>query len=247
VIGVAATAALNYVATGSLWYGYARQNVGTSLFSPAHIPHALPLHVIGLLACPPLLILGAIPLWRRRALGPLFVAIGLIAAMGCYFFVDRGRSLVETVVLAPRLILPAVAILIIGYGDLLAGLAARAGFKERLVNAVLVAVPVVVCVVLASRHHAWQRSPAAALAAAESVAMLQDPPELGLRGGAFKAGMLFRGKTIGVEANTGPRPAVVLCGEASASYRDPGASFRCQLPGYDDRPLASGFHLLVRR
>jgi hypothetical protein len=42
-----------------------------------------------------------------------------------YFFVDHGRTKIETLVLAPRLLLPAVAFLLVGYAEMAAGLAAR--------------------------------------------------------------------------------------------------------------------------
>jgi len=244
--GVALTAALNVVATGTPWYGYAKQDVGAPLFSLTHIPQRLPWHAAGLLLSPPLLIAGVWPLWRRRALGPLFVVVGLVAAMSCYVFVDRGRSFAETLVLAPRLILPAVAILIIGYADVLAGLVARFPAFTRWVSVVIVVLPALVCWTLASRHRRWQEAPAEALASAHQLAAALDQRELGLMGGSFKAGMLFPGRIVAVDGTPGSHPAVVLCGEESSSHRQPGRVFHCDLPGYDDRPLPGGFHLLVR-
>jgi hypothetical protein len=239
------TAALNIVSTGTPGYGYARFDFGGPPFAPAHIPHTLPIHLAGLALCPPLLGLGIVALWRRRALAPLAASIGLVGAMGCYLFVDTGRNFAETLTLAPRLILPAVAMLMIGYADLTAGAVERLGRSGRWVVVVVPLVPALVCLGLASRHRAWQDLPAAALAAARQEVARLGGHELGLSGGALKVGMLFPGRTVGLVPGSAA-PEVVLCCEDSASRRMPGLSFRCDMPGYDDHRLAGGFHLLVR-
>ena len=82
IVGAAALAAvLNVISTGTPRYGYSQEDVGAPLFSLAHIPHRLPWHAAGLLLCPPLVVVGALSLWRRRAFGPLAAVIGLVAAM----------------------------------------------------------------------------------------------------------------------------------------------------------------------
>jgi hypothetical protein len=244
--GAGLTMVLNVIATGTPKYGYAQEDLGLPLFSLGHVPHRLPWHAAGLLLCPPLLVAGMLSLWRRRAFGPLAAVIGLVAAMCSYVFVDRGRSFAETLVLAPRLILPAVAILVIGYADLIVGLIARWRRLNRWASLAVVFLPAVVCWVLASRHRAWQEGPATALASAQAAASALGERDLGLMGGAFKIGMLFPGEVVATSASASRRPAVVLCGEESASHRQPGRLFSCDLPGYDDRPLPGGFHVLVR-
>jgi hypothetical protein len=243
--GAALTALLNFVAAGTLWYGYAQQDFGTPMFSPAHLIKSLPLHLLGLLVCPPLLILSFVSLRRRRAFAPLVASVGLIAAMGSYFFVDHGRNVVETLVLAPRLILPALAMLMIGYADLLAGLVERVGTRRRWVSVLVTVVPALVCLGLATRHRAWQTPQAEALAVARQEVARLGESQLGLSGGAFKVGMLFPGATVDADGATAP--SVVLCGEESSSRRAPGTSFRCERRGYDDRRLAAGFHVLTRQ
>jgi hypothetical protein len=236
---------LNRVAGGQWWYSYERTEIHTRWFWPTHFPLTAPVHVTSLLLVPPLLILGAIPFWRRREFGPL-LAIGSLTTLMCFFFfVDRGRGFVDTLVLSPRLILPSVAFLMIGYLDLLASLVERAPGLDRRLLPLTMVVPSLVCLAIAGRHRGWQAPQAAALAEASRAVAQHHAPELGIAGEASKAAILFRGDVS--VATPDNRPKVVLCATASASYRSPGTVSDCRLEGYDDRELTTGFHLLVRR
>jgi hypothetical protein len=246
-LGLALTLSLNLVTTGSLWFVYdeAHKHLGHSHFWVGYLRTSAPAHLASLVLLPPLLGAGAWPLWRRRELGPLFVVVGLIGLMCFYFFIDTGRSRLETLVLSPRLILPAAAFLLIGYADLLAGLAARVPRAAGAVAVLLVILPALVCLAVSVRHRAWQEGEAAALAEAERVVAEVGAPELGLMPGAVKAGILHRGR-VGLFLPGAHEPAVVLCNTASESYRDPGRAYDCALPGYAERAERAGFHVLAR-
>jgi hypothetical protein len=148
-------------------------------------------------------------------------------------------------ILSPRLILPAVSFLLIGYADLLAGLAARLPSLRPAQAPLLIGVPALIGLTISVRHHRMQEPNAVALAAATTVASQVGETELGLSESAFKAGMLFNGRTSSVEG--GHRPAVILCNTHSASYRKAEYAIRCELPGYDARVDGDGFRVLVRR
>src|SRR5258708_23607227 len=75
--------------------------------------------------CPPLLIAGVLPFWRRRDFAAVFAIGGTIAMFSIYFFADWGIGFFDSLVLSRRLIMPAVAFLLVGYADLLAQLFAR--------------------------------------------------------------------------------------------------------------------------
>ncbi len=238
VVGVCAGAAgmmaLNFAANGTPWsaYGEAHGYRGAPNFSASYFLTTAPVHLAALLLVPPLLLTGAYPLWKRREFGPLVTVGGLVGLMCVYFFVDHGRSFVETLLLSPRLILPAVAFLLIGYADLLAALWNKLASDAP--SPVLVAVvPALLAVPIAARHQAWQRADARALALATSAVAASGEHELGLTATAAKSGLLFPGKTV--EVTDGARPKVVLCGTHYPSYRDadnPAGGYDCTLPHY---------------
>jgi len=248
VSGMVFTSALNVVTTGEPGFVYdqAHQYLGTPQFWPRYFPTSAPAYATALALLPPLLVAGAWPFWRRREFGPLAVIAGLTALMCFYFFVDRGRTRLETLVLAPRLILPVVAFLLVGYADLLAGLAERAPRAAPALAALLVVAPALVCLAVSSRHRAWQEGEAAAVAEAARAVQAARAPELGLTGNASKAALLYPGRVSMYVAGV-HEPDVVLCNAGSESYRDPASIVTCALPGYEERAARDAFHVFVRR
>jgi hypothetical protein len=248
--GVALVAALNLVSAGKLGFAYDEglSYLGTPSFWPRYLPSSAPVHLASLLLLPPLLLIfGVRPFWRRREPGPLLVIGGLTGMMCFYFFVDRGRSWIDTLVLSPRLIVPVFAFLLIGYAEELAALAARAPRgAPRALAAVAAVAPALICLAISSRHRAWQERDGAALALASRTVADLGAEELGLTWNTLKAGMLHPGPVSLVVPGL-HEPAVVLCNTRSDSYRHAEGSYSCTLPGYDDRAERGGFHILVRR
>jgi hypothetical protein len=70
--------------------------------------------------------------------------------------------------------------------------------------------------------------------------------ELGLTHAATKAGVLFPGSISWVGIN-GNQPDVVVCSTQSSSYRMPGQTASCDLPGYGDAVDSGTFHVLTRK
>ena len=250
VAGVIITAILNLLACGQLWFGYgdALATVGIPTWSPRYLLTTAPTYLASLLLLPPLLLpAGVWLLWRRRELGPLLVICGLTGMMCVYFFVDTGRSRLETLVLAPRLLLPVFAFLILGYADGLASLADRLPRLAPAFTGGLLLLPAVVAVSVSMPHHRWQKSGAAALSAStDLIAHLGGGP-LGLTFEAAKAGLLYRGETRMVLKDSPEAPSVALCSTKAPSYR---ASFRpapCDLTGYREDATFNDFSVLVRR
>jgi hypothetical protein len=245
--GLAFTLLMNLAATGKLWFAYseAHQFLGTPSFWPPYFLTSAPAHLSSLFLVPPLLLLGIRPFWRRSEFGPVLLIGGLVLLMSFYFFVDHGRSRVETLIMSPRLILPAVVFLLVGYADETSGLCAR--FRETPLAAYACAtVPAFVCLALSVRHLAWQKTDAVALKEATMVAAREGAAELGLTDSAAKAGILYPGPVSFVQEGL-HEPKVVLCNTQSSSYRKPSSISTCALAGYDDREERSGFHVLVRR
>ena len=245
--GLALTVVSNFLTTGSFSspYGPSLRYLPTPQFWPLYFPATAPVHLRTLLLMPPLLVLGAWPLARRREIGLLLTIVGFTLMMCFYFFVDRGPNLLETLVLAPRLILPVVAFLLLGYAD---GLAAWVARRQRLGSVaalVLVTLPALVALPVSIRHRRWQAPAGAALQAADEAISRRGENELGVGPNAAKVALLYRGRTV--EPLPGAAaPGVILCSTRSASYRDPAEGESCAREGYDDQPLQAGFHLLTR-
>jgi hypothetical protein len=250
VAGVIVTAILNLVACGHLWFGYgdALATLGIPTWSPRYLLSSAPTYLTSLLLLPPLLLpAGVWVLWRRREHGPLLVVLGLTGMMCMYLFVDTGRSRIETLVLAPRLLLPVFGFLILGYADGLASVADRLPRLAPGFAGGLVLLPAVVAVSVSMPHHRWQKSGAAALSAATDRIASLGGGRLGLTYEATKAGLLYGGETAMVSKNLPQPPSVALCSTRDPSYR---ASFRlahCDLAGYQEDAAFSDFHVLVRR
>ena len=243
-LGLAAVALLNLIQTGGLAYGYSFAPVERVLFSPAHLAVSGRALLLALLLVPPGLILGLAPWWRRREWGVVFPVSVLVALMAVYFHVDLGRGGLATLVLAPRLILPAVAFLAIGYGELLAGLARRIR-AERWIVAALVAATPLVWLTAGITHQRWQQPMAEARRAAEARLEAEGERVLGLTRGAFKAGVASSRPVLWVPRSTEPR--VVLCSTEVPTYHtDVTPDLSCDLPGYHAVETIGTYSILVR-
>ena len=243
LLGAALTMLLTYVATGSWRMGYQlAQPSEQAFFAAAYVPEHAALYARALLLCPPLLVLGAWPLWRRGEYGGLLVACGLIAAMSAYFFADRGASELETLVLSQRLILPAVCVLLIGYADGLAACVERWPRLRRAALPLLAAAPLAVMLAIAARHQRWQAPMARALAAAAPLAD-RHGRELALTGEAFKAGLLYPGRTLVFAPNV-VRSDVVLCSAQTWSRRSARGALSCAYPAYRREVRVESFEVL---
>lgn len=241
IAGLAGVFLLNFLATGGISYAYSESAQGFAIGTLVTSGGA---HVRTLLLAPPLLFLGAVPLWKRRDFGPLFVIAGLTAAMSLYRFVDTGATFLQTLFLAPRLILPVVAFLLAGWGALLDRVAERWGFVRFAVGILLVAAPVAAYgtgALQADLH----RFPAEARRVAEREAALRGAAVLGLTPNAFKAGVLSNLPVRAVVPASAPTP-VVLCSTERASVRLPGRSNDCDLPGYERLRRVDSFLVLAR-
>ena len=258
--GLALAVACNLLSNGRAWFDLPRAHVGP-LFELAALTRAAPLHAVTMLAVPPLLGLGALAYWRRRELGPLVVSAGFFAMMCVYYFVDVGANVFETLVLAPRLLLPVVAFLLVGYAALLDDLAARVGATRPAgadapssphpaLAAALFVLPLAVVSGVSLTHAASQRDMGIVRDVASSVADAHGERTLGVTPLALKAGLLHEGPTRLYDP-AGERPAAVFCSEVWPSHRagarQAGAlAARCDLPGYHPMNARGGFFALAR-
>ena len=165
----------------------------------------------------------------------------------CFFvWVDAGTNWIETRVLAPRLLLPVVVFLLIGYADLLAGLSRRFAIRPLAVRVPLIVVMLASAFAIGALHARQQKPAAEALAATERIARERGITELGVVYEAEKAGVLFSGRvhrTNRAEATS----AILLCNSQSGSYRAPGSgSLSCALPGYRVAHQAGTYSVLTR-
>lgn len=248
-IGVVAGSLLllgfNLLNTGSLRGGYELElPPGISQFSLRNLPHNAWSFAQGLLLAPPLLVLGIVPLWKRREYGVVACVLGLGGLMSMYWFVDWGRNALETMVLAPRLILPVVSMLLVGYADLLAGVSLRRPISARLAGVAVASVVLLAASAISAVHARWQRPAAAGLAAAAAVAARTPRRELALTPAARKAGLLYDGSTVNFDPKD-RRASVVLCSTVSDSHRLDKTHFDCEYPGYRVATQAGGFKVLV--
>jgi hypothetical protein len=251
VLGVAAgvlvVCATNQLTTGGPRFAYDHRFLGTPPFWPTYLAKTGAAHLRTFLLFPPLLILGVLPWWRRFELGPLCLILGFGTMMCFYFFVDFGTTRIESMTLAPRLILPAVVFLLIGYADILAGLAQRLRLGDRPAGILLTVGTTAIALVIGYRHSRWQMTMNEALTAAAQISKSIGAHELGVTPEAAKAGMLFPGPTRLVTRDD-PDAAVILCSTHSASYRQPAdGPYSCALPGYASFHRAGAYEVLIRR
>ena len=94
-------------------------------------------------------------LWGLRYNNGLerFLVLSIVVFQSGYFFVDRGRSFLESLVLAQRLVLPAVAILLLGYASWMERLAK---FRRVAQGAVGVAA-LGAALAIGTRYHVFQQ------------------------------------------------------------------------------------------
>ncbi|HEY2900454.1 MAG TPA: hypothetical protein VGL59_07760, partial [Polyangia bacterium] len=227
-IGGAVLIGLNLLANGTVHSGY--NESASQAFGLRFLATSGRAHLKSLLLCPPLLVLGAWPYWRRRDFAALFASLASILMMIVYFFVDWGVGFIDTLVLSRRLILPSVVFLLVGYADILAQV--FRGFRwVRVGQAAAVVLPALLALALGHKHRQWQMPAHRALVRAEMRAKRIDSDELGVTPSAFKIGLLFPGRTVFVARDRG-QPKLVLCHSAEGSYRMRGVSYSCALPGY---------------
>jgi hypothetical protein len=245
VVGVVAVGAANWLTAGKIWFAYEKQSFPT--FWPSHFRYTAKFHLLTVLLLPPLLALGAEPFLRRREWGPLAVIFGYGGLMCFYFFVDTGTSWMETMVLSPRLILPAVVFLLIGYAEVLARAARRVTRRLLPVRAALIGGSLVAALAIGVRHVRQQRPAGDAIAAAERVARARAVTELGILPQAEKPGIMFSGRISRADRRA-PAQALLLCSSRAASHRAPlsAGELSCDLPGYRAAWQGEGFFVLAR-
>jgi hypothetical protein len=258
VAGLLIAFGLNVLGSGRVWPAPTRE-----LFEPGHTHLATLLlsRVAAVVSVPPLLVTGALPYWRRRELGPLVACAALFATMGLTSFVDVGANSVETLLLAPRHLLPLVAFLLVGYAELLDDLAGRLGATQRSIDGtppaphpllawVLCVLPLVVVAGVSRAHSRHQRDMSFVRDVASEVADAHGERTLGITANATKAGLMHEGPTTLYEPAVS-RPAAVFCSELPSSHwlaahlaSAPRES--CALPGYHAVSSRAGFFALAR-
>jgi hypothetical protein len=249
-LGLVLVLTSNTLATGTIWFGY-NYRPGIPSFRPQYIFRTAPAYLRALVLNPPLLILGLIPLWRRKLIAPLLVLASFGVLMLFYVWVDWAPTWIESIVMSERLILPIVAFLLIGYAAGLSRLVARLRLTA-VANVILVVAPAVVAFKIGARHRLWQEPMQQARDAATSLARQLGSDELGLTYSSSKAGLLFPGKTSWI-VKDGPRPPVFLCATHGNSYRTFAAGIMDNDPcdsatydGYHRVAVMDGFVLLQR-
>jgi hypothetical protein len=237
---------LNWVSWHHLSYSYdvVFKNICAPKFSLHYLPTVGLGYLTSLIIVPPVLLCGALGLWRRSCYGPLFVVGGLVGMMAAYFFADWGPSRLETWVLAQRLILPASGFLLIGYADLLSSLGEYLRVAPIL-RWVLVGAASAVVIAVGLRHRARQHDMHEALVFAEQVLGREGRGALGTTESAMKASMMHRGP-VSMVPSLAPMPRVVLCSVMGESYRA-GATASCDLSGYDSIAAYGTYRVLRAR
>jgi hypothetical protein len=228
ITGLIVTAALNVATTGGLAFSYAYSTAG---FSFANLTRSGPAHALTLLSLPPLLIAGGWPFVKRREYGPLLAVAGLFGLMSLYGFVDTGRGWFDSLVLSPRLVLPTVAFLLIGYLDLGGRRLDHFGVSKRVAAVLILALPVAAFTIGAA-HARYSSSAVRARQMAETSLAARGDGGLGLSYGAFKAGLLSA-RPVHWSDGEARRSSVILCSQEVPSYREPRKLAGCEIPGYD--------------
>lgn len=240
-LGGIVVVALNLISNGTIHSSY--NESFKEAFGLRFLRTSAVAHVKSLLLCPPLLIVGVWPFWRRRDYGPLLVIATTIGMMFVYFFVDYGVGFVDSLVMSRRLILPAVAFLLIGYAEVLASLWARIP-RRAVARVAVVMIPAVVALGLGFKHRRWQLPAHHALLRAESWAEKLGVHEMGITHPAFKIGLLYPGP-IAYAGVT--KTELVLCNGSQSSYRLGDVRASCELRGYAPvEPSTDGYFILRR-
>jgi hypothetical protein len=247
VAGCAVAGGLNLAATGSLRYGYSFASDPTG-FRLSHVSSSGRTYAPGLSLLPPGLFLGAIGLWARRELGALLAVTVLVAGLSTYGFQDRGPGWLDSVVLSQRLVLPAVAFLLLGYVTLVRGAATRLRLPPALLGFALVGVALAVSTATAAAMHRRESTMRAARISAERALEEHGGSRLGLTSTTFKAGLLSRGPVTWFvpRARGGFRAEVVLCSTEMDSWRAPAeGAMSCEAPGYRELRRVGSYRILV--
>jgi hypothetical protein len=249
LVGGTLVMALNGLANGTPFYGY-HERVASVNFGPRFLATAGLAHAKSLLLNPPLLLLGAWPYWRRRDFGPVLVIAGLCGLMSVYYFVDWGRNRADSLVLSQRLILPAVAFLIVGYVSCLQEILRRLPgalriWAQRLAAAALLILPSVAAYEIGKRHRRWQQPMTDAMNTLANVTRSRGVTEVGVTTNALKYGLMFPGRTVQFPEG-GARPPVVLCATKNTSYRITETDFSCSFEGYRRVASSIGVDILVK-
>ena len=263
-VGMAIIVGTNLIANGSPWYGY-HERLGPPNFMATFLFTSGAAHAKSLALVPPLLFVGAWPFWVRRDYGPLAVMAGLIGLMAIYYFVDWGRSSVDSLVLSQRLILPAIVFLMIGYAALLSDLClhleARWGpWVGSTTLAGLLILPGLAGYAISSRHRRWQEPMRQALASVSEVAASLGTNRIALTPSALKYGLMFNGLTTlqpserallaegpdRKDLDGQPLAEVILCGTKNTSYRVLSSDLSCVTKGYETVRAFAGCEILVR-
>jgi hypothetical protein len=245
-VGAAVLVATNEISAGKPGFAYDLSFLGTPPFWFTYFPRSAPANLRTYLLLPPLLILGLGPFWRRREWGPMALVVGLGTMMCFYFFVDTGTNQLESLILAPRLVLPVVSFLMIGYAQVIARAAARLRLGERMTSPAIILGTIVIALTISVRHRRWQTPMQQALAAATQAARELGVDELGVTPEAAKAGTLFSGATRLVTQSSADTP-VVLCSSRAASYRQSlDLHYSCRYPGYRPYFDVADYRVLVR-
>lgn len=240
-VGLVAALVINRAATGSFQFAYARSQMG---FAWIHLGTTGIAHLKTLVLVPPGLVLGAIPLWRRREYGAIVASTLLIAVMCCFSFVDSGRNALESLVVAPRLILPAVVFLLVGWIDAVAS-RVEAVVPRRVIPWSIAACLLVATVATGVALAPLERTRREALSVAENALRARGGSLLGLGDGAFEAGLLTTSAVVW--AAPGARDAdVVLCATEIESLRTSLRSNSCTLDGYEELSAIGPYRVLGR-
>jgi hypothetical protein len=240
-LGTVLVVALNLLSNGTIHSSY--NESFSEAFGLRFLQTSGRAHVKSLLLCPPLLVAGVWPFWRRRDYAALLVIVTTVGMMCFYFFVDYGVGWVDSVVMSRRLLMPAVAFLLVGYAEVLARLFGRLSLR-RSTRVALVVVPAVLALGLGYKHRRWQVPAHRALVRAESWAEKLGVQEIGITQSAFKIGLLHRGPVVWSGVT---KPDLVLCNGSQSSYRLGDIRASCQLGGYAPvEPSADGYTILRR-
>jgi len=240
-LGAVAVVGMNLLTTGSPQYGYAWLRPDEPAFALAYLSSSGLVHLRTLLLLPPALLLGLWFLGRRRAWGPCLAIVSLTLMMSAYWFTDGGRTAVLDLVLAPRLLLPAVGLLMLGYADMLESLSRRLGLARAAPWILLILAPTLALAI--GRHHSrWQAPMGEARLAAERVLERYGDGSIAMTAPALKAGILSRADLIWFRASE-RRPCVLLC-NLDSSFRT-GGIFYCDWPGYEQMEAIDTYRVLV--
>lgn len=205
---------------------YATSLAAKTPFSPAHLASAGSTLLLLLATVPPLLLLGAIPLLRARRFAALAAALALIAVLSGYYFIDRGRSILETLVVGPRLALPAVGILLVGWTLGLSQITRR--LPSALLATGCIVLPLAVQGGVAAHQARVLDEVGRTRSTVDRIARLRGAVAVDVTPAALKA-LTF--SPLEVRSVASPTDAeIFVCATRVPSWREPGITVRCDTP-----------------